>query len=69
MSIPLDSFSTVTGKDIARVTQIDNKDWYFQQYYIDPNYVITTCTEMDHLCDEIQIFDINSIVNSFLKLN
>lgn len=67
LSIPLDSFSTITDKEMARVKRIDNKDWYFQQYSIDSNYLITTCTEMDHLSEEVQIFDLHSIVNYFLK--
>lgn len=67
LSIPLDSFSTVKDKEMARVKTIDDKAWFFQRFMIDQNYVITTCVDVDELCVEIEILDIKSIVGAFLK--
>ncbi|MBP1906210.1 4'-phosphopantetheinyl transferase [Paenibacillus turicensis] len=69
LSIPLDSFSTVKDKEMARVKRIENKDWYFQRFMIDQNYVVSTCVDMVDECEGIQILDIRSIVDAFLELN
>jgi 4'-phosphopantetheinyl transferase len=67
LSIPLDSFSTVIDTEMARIKRIEDKDWYFQRFMIDQNYVITICVDVDELCEGIQILDIKSIVGAFLK--
>lgn len=67
LSIPLDSFSTVKDKEMARVKKIEDKAWFFQRFMIDQNYVITTCVDVDELCAGIEILNINSIVRTFLK--
>lgn len=67
LSIPLDSFSTVTDKELARVKTIEDKSWFFQRFMLDQNYLITTCVDVDELCEEIEILDINSIIGAFLK--
>lgn len=67
LSIPLDSFSTVKDKEMARVKTIEDKLWFFQHFMLDQSYIITTCVDEDELCEGIEILDIKSIVRTFLE--
>ena len=67
LSIPLDSFSTVTDKEMARVKIIDDQAWFFQRFMLDQSYVITSCVDVDELCAGIKILDIKFILGAFLK--
>jgi 4'-phosphopantetheinyl transferase len=69
LSIPLDSFSTVTGNEMARVKRVDNLDWYFQRTIIDQRYIVTTCVDVDHLWEKIKILDIKLIIDDFLNFD
>lgn len=69
LSIPLDSFSTVTGKEMARVKRMDNLDLYFQRSIIDQKYIVTTCVDMDHFWKQIKILDIKLVIDGFLNFD
>ncbi|WP_433946004.1 4'-phosphopantetheinyl transferase family protein [Paenibacillus sp. SN-8-1] len=62
LSVPLDSFSTVEGDDMAQMQLIGSKVWYFRTFSLEDGYVVTSCADTYDFDEKVQILDVESLV-------
>ncbi|OMF91673.1 4'-phosphopantetheinyl transferase superfamily protein [Paenibacillus sp. FSL R7-0337] len=67
MTIPLESFSTVEGDEMASEKWIFGKKWYFKSYLLEVGYSLTICSDINCFSEQVAIIDIGSLIHSFFK--
>ncbi|GAA0710101.1 4'-phosphopantetheinyl transferase superfamily protein [Paraclostridium ghonii] len=69
LSIPLNSFEIINGKDGIKIgANKDNKKYFFKQYNIDDNYKLSVCATNDKFTDHVIIKKYDEVINEFVVL-
>ncbi|MGN7470622.1 4'-phosphopantetheinyl transferase superfamily protein [Brevibacillus sp. SAFN-007a] len=67
LSLPLDSFSTVSQGTVEGWRVFEQGHWHFQTYSLDDEYTLTACAQNDRWCKTVEVVPIKTVVRYFLR--
>ncbi|GEB34853.1 4'-phosphopantetheinyl transferase family protein [Brevibacillus parabrevis] len=67
LSLPLNSFSTVSQGTVEGARVFEQARWHFKTYFLDDEYTLTACAPNDSFCETVEIVPMDTLVSYFLS--